>query len=522
MFIPQLLKFFNRAGLTLYAALALSGATAQEMENAKTGYTPCDALIQANLSHLVHLADSPLYPTLVNGSWAPDTRKRPFCFVLPTTTEEVSQTITALRNAGSGAGDWHIAVRSGGHATDHSNNIDTGVTIDLTQINATTYNNETNIASVGTGARWGTVYADLLEHDVSVMGGREGVVGVGGLVLAGGVSWYTPKRAFACDSVINYEVVLANGSIIHTNAHAHKDLWKALKGGGANFGIVTRFDMEAFPAQNITKATTVISMEHLDEVLDAVVSFTSLGQSFEDDYLLTVFNYDQASNSTAITLTEVNTANNLNSSAFDAVRRIPSIRRFPAQSMSLAKSSNGSSLSDEMRTIGAGPITVANDPRILRFIVSQYNDFVKDIIEKVKPANFSTIFDLQPMPSRVADYSVSRGGNMLGLERNNRDRVVAAPGAILFGGQYSEQDVALIYQLSTAMNARIIAQAKSLGLSEDWVYLAYGDAQQDPLGSYGRANVHHIRQVAHKYDPDGFFQKRVPGGFKIDRVETGE
>ncbi|KAJ4003939.1 hypothetical protein NW766_011794 [Fusarium irregulare] len=307
MKIPQVQKLSNKAGLALCASLVLGSVVGKEVENAKTGYPPCDALIQANLSHIVHLAESPLYPTLVNGSWAPDTRKSPFCFVLPTTAEEVSQTIVTLRDAGSGAGDWHIAVRSGGHATDHSNNIDTGVTIDLTQINATTYNKETNIASVSTGARWGAVYADLLEHDVSVMGGREGVVGVGGLVLGGGVSWYTPKRAFACDSVVNYEVVLANGSIIHANPHSHGDLWKALKGGGGNFGIVTRFDMEAFPAQNITKATTVVSMEHLDEVLDAIVGFTSLDQSFEDNYLLTVFNYDQASDSTAISLTEVNT-----------------------------------------------------------------------------------------------------------------------------------------------------------------------------------------------------------------------
>lgn len=107
--------------------------------------------------------------------------------------------------------------------------------------------------------------------------------------------------------------------------------------------------MEAFPAQNITKATTVVSMEYLDEVLDAIVGFTSLDQSFEDNYLLTVFSYDQASDSTAISLTGVNTVNDLNSSAFDSVRKIPNLRQFPAKSMSLAKSAHGSSLSDEMR-----------------------------------------------------------------------------------------------------------------------------------------------------------------------------
>ena len=170
-------------------------------------------------------------------------------------------------------------------------------------------------------------------------------------------------------------------------------------------------------------------------------------------------------------------------------------------------------------------MAVANNPRILRFIVDQYNGyngFVNNIKQKVNPGNFSTIFDHQPMPSRVSDYSVSKGGKMLGLERSNRDRVIAAVGAILFGGQYSDQDVAIIYQLSVAMNEKIINHAKPLGLSEDWLYLAYADAPQYPLGSCGQANVHHIRQVAQKYDADGFFQKRVPGGFKIDRVETAK
>lgn len=297
----------------------------------------------------MYLADSPEFPALVNGSWAPSTRQSPFCFVQPSTTKEVSQTINALRKAGDGAGDWHIAIRSGGHSTDHSNNIDTGVTIDLTKLNQVAYDKSSNIASVGTGARWGQVYGDLLKHQVSVMGGREGVVGVGGLVLGGGVSWYTPKRGFACDSVVNYEVVLADGSIVNANKSSHHDLWKALKGGGANFGIVTKFDMEAFPARNITKAPRMVSMEHTDQVVDAVVEFTDLDKSFEDNYLLTAFNYNPATNSSTITLTEVNTANDATTRAFDKVNRIPTVQKpAPKKSMSLAESSHSSALTDDM------------------------------------------------------------------------------------------------------------------------------------------------------------------------------
>lgn len=68
------------------------------------------------------------------------------------------------------------------------------------------------------------------------------------------------------------------------------------------------------------------------------------------------------------------------------------------------------------------------------------------------------------------------------------------------------------------MVQRIEAFATSVGSNEDFIYLAYADAAQDPIGSYGTANVKHIRDATKRYDPDGFSQNRVPGGFKISRV----
>ena len=54
----------------------------------------------------------------------------------------------------------------------------------------------------------------------------------------------------------------------------------------------------------------------------------------------------------------------------------------------------------------------------------------------------------------------------------------------------------------------------------DWQYLNYADAYQDPLGSYGAANVAKILAAAKKYDPNGMFQTQAPGGFKISRVKN--
>ena len=131
---------------------------------------------------------SPLYPSLVNAYWSLNTRRRPWCFVLPSTATKISRILIALGSAGNGAGDWHIAIRSGGHGGDESNNIVNSVTIDLSQLNATTYNAAANITGVGTGARWQDVYDTLQPEGVSATGRREGVVGIGGFVLGGGNS----------------------------------------------------------------------------------------------------------------------------------------------------------------------------------------------------------------------------------------------------------------------------------------------------------------------------------------------
>lgn len=107
---------------------------------------------------------------------------------------------------------------------------------------------------------------------------------------------------------------------------------------------------------------------------------------------------------------------------------------------------------------------------------------------------------------------------MLGLEQDPRNKVLVALGVSLLGAD-SRQQYPLVLQKVTAANERIVAFAKSLGSEQEFVYLPYADARQNPIGSYGAANVQRIRDAANKYDPSGFFQRRVPGGFKISRVD---
>ncbi|KZL65020.1 fad binding domain-containing protein [Colletotrichum incanum] len=124
-----------------------------------------------------------------------------------------------------------------------SNNIQNDITIDLGLMAKTTYSPRKELAMLLPGGTWTDVYHEVEKHNAEsdldgrrVAGGRESTFAIDGLLTGGG------KMSYTCRSV-NYEVVLADGSILQANDTENEDLFRVLKGGGNNFCIVTRFDM---------------------------------------------------------------------------------------------------------------------------------------------------------------------------------------------------------------------------------------------------------------------------------------
>lgn len=115
---------------------------------------------------------------------------------------------------------------------------------------------------------WSDVYKYLEPHGLAVPGGRIGPVGVPGLLLAGGVNFYGNEVGWAADSVVNYEIVLADGSLTNVNKKHLPDLFWALKGGSSNFGIVTRFDVETIKSPKIWGGTYTVEAKYLDQFLE--------------------------------------------------------------------------------------------------------------------------------------------------------------------------------------------------------------------------------------------------------------
>lgn len=246
-----------------------------------------DSLVSAGLQSQVLVPSDPDYVAREASYWSNSAKIGPACIFQPRSAREVATAVKALVSAGQ-----KFAVRSGGHTNwAGSNNIEGGVTIDLGLLNQTTYDAASETASIGPGSRWRQVYAELHKSGRVVAGGREGNVGVAGLLLGGGNTYFTARRGFACDNVVSYEVVLGDGRIVTADASNNEDLFRALKGGSNNFGIVTNLKMAAIPCDKVWGGMSFIPKQAVPSAIDAIVSFTDNVEKDVNSNLVCIITY---------------------------------------------------------------------------------------------------------------------------------------------------------------------------------------------------------------------------------------
>ncbi|MCS5733003.1 LLM class flavin-dependent oxidoreductase [Herbiconiux daphne] len=141
--------------------------------------------------------------------------------------------------------DVPLAVRSGGHGISGRSTNDGGIVIDLSKLNAIEVLDEASKrVRLEPGARWMDVAAELGRHGWALSSGDYGGVGVGGLATAGGIGWLVREHGLTIDHLRAATVVLADGSVVRASADENPDLFWAVRGAGANFGIVVSFEFE--------------------------------------------------------------------------------------------------------------------------------------------------------------------------------------------------------------------------------------------------------------------------------------
>jgi FAD/FMN-containing dehydrogenase len=170
--------------------------------------------------------------------------KRPSAIVRVKDVEDVRRVIETARTEG-----FELAVRSGGHSVAGYSTTDGGLVIDLREMATIEVDRDARTAWVETGATAFQVTEALAPHDLVIGFGDSGSVGVGGITLGGGIGFLVRKFGMTIDSVVAAEVVTADGRHLQTDATHEPDLFWAIRGGGGNFGVVTRlkFRLNAMP-----------------------------------------------------------------------------------------------------------------------------------------------------------------------------------------------------------------------------------------------------------------------------------
>ncbi|KAF2210757.1 hypothetical protein CERZMDRAFT_113255 [Cercospora zeae-maydis SCOH1-5] len=454
-----------------------------------TGQSAICIKLASELPEQVYSHQHPTYKNVLQSYWSENAAEiQPSCIVRPSTAEDVSAAIRTLDRGLAAGDDVRFAVRSGGHSPEAGfASIANGVTIDMGLFDGISIAPDRLSATIGVGARWKNVYSKLEDTDLAMVGGRNANVGVGGLVLGGGISFFSPRFGMVCDNIDAYEIVLANHSIVHVTAASHPDLWRALKGGTGNFGIVTHVTTKVFPSAQIWSGYAYWPNFQSSQVLRAFHSFNQLS------------NFDAYAGGPLTT--------------FAYVRDLG--LRLVVQQLSYTKPTTWAPpppnftkwhpwATDNFRIT----LTIKNDLETMEAMREIYTEQLKRI-KKVRRSVWALVF--QPLSA-----ATTRKGspNVLGLEtRHANDTLIIA---LLCVSWRDVKDDKLVEQVSRHVIQLSEDYAREKGTLDSYIYLNYAASGQNVFDRYGKGPKQFMQDVSRKYDPKGFFQVVKQGGFKLD------
>jgi FAD/FMN-containing dehydrogenase len=161
--------------------------------------------------------------------------RRPEAIARPADAHDVATVVSAARESG-----LELAVRAGAHSVAGHSTSD-GIVLDLRDLDEVTIDPEGRTAWAGGGVTASAYTAQVGAHGLATGFGDTGSVGIAGLTLGGGVGFLVRKHGLTVDNLRAAEVVTADGQLVRADADEHPDLFWALRGGGGNFGVATRF-----------------------------------------------------------------------------------------------------------------------------------------------------------------------------------------------------------------------------------------------------------------------------------------
>ncbi|QGA19072.1 hypothetical protein EYB26_006760 [Talaromyces marneffei] len=471
-------------------------------------------------------SDVEAFQKAVDYSWAQQNREIiPACVLLPQDTHELSKIVVILkkehekRNLAGSPVESFFSIRSGGvNPGLGASTVKDGAVIDLSLFSEIIPAPDGVTVTLGTGSKWIDVYKTLDEKGLTVMGGRNAPVGVGGLTLQGGISFYSPKYGFVCSNCVSYEVVLADGKVVTASASENPDLWRVLKGGGNNFGIVTRFTLRSFPSAPLwTSGIVTLAAFQYEKSLKAYhdyLAHTSSGKpgAFDEDAAgpILSFIYIQKLGFQILALSILYTKvpeskkwpAHWDASGFKSLRGIHKDR---VETNTSVVERFGSTAPAGTRHV-QGTTTIRND---LETIKNAYAIFCETTTElrRVDGLVFPFIFQA------ILPRWMNKGDpNIFGLEKCTEPLII-----ISYSVTWTKaEDDEFVRSTIRRSIERIEAAAEARKTGHQYRFINYCMEWQRPYEGCGEENLKLMHEASHRYDPTGLFQSGRAGGFKLD------
>ncbi|KAI1325928.1 FAD-binding domain-containing protein [Xylariaceae sp. FL0255] len=389
----------------------------------------------------------------------------PAAYIQPETTQQVAEALAILKNTCT-----KFALRTHGHTPNpgFSSIGKNGVVLDLHKL------------------------CSIISFDKEA-----GILHVG----AGGYPAIPNLHGTGADGVCEFEVVLSDSTIVTANAEKNMDLYRSLKGGGSNFGIVTSVKLKVYPLIKVQYSTELYAETDISTIMQATVEvqaamennpnlnlFVNVNAGFIVIGLISANGPDERSG-------EFKPISNLTSKINTAVPVTNGTISFLAQAMSHATDLG-------RRTIGSVTTNVSGD--LYKQIYSRW----KEVISKL-PTGMGLHYTIQPFSAAGAQAGEILGRNIMGLEKASQCWWV-------FTAEWTEADNDRAARDAVDTMVEYVQEVASVnGLLLRYITMNFANLDQNVLGSYGQEAVDELRRVASKYDPEGVFQKLQNGGFLL-------
>ncbi|KAI1205729.1 uncharacterized protein F4807DRAFT_442083 [Annulohypoxylon truncatum] len=455
----------------------------------------------------------------IDNIWSMTCQLAPSCVFTPTTAEDVSKAVGIIHDTQA-----VFSVVSGGHMPvpgAQTNN--GGVVIAMVSMNTLELNDDHSVASIGPGNRWQGVYDWLANYGLAVAGGRYSNVGVGGILLAGGISFFGDHVGWGVNTIVGYQVVLGNGTIIEVSNGSYSDLSWALKGGGNNYGIVTRYDMKTYPTTSAYGGILIWEGEDtLAEMAAAGDNFylSPEGLASAQTHINPSYTVSRQDNGTMLWQSVLVTLSNgtfdgepsslVNFTAIDAPS-VGSVQQFDSwvDIPSLVQEYNTADVNGHGQLFGCLASTITT--RITQLMI---DTILKAAVDELSDVN-GLFVAISPEPISTNWLQAAQDAGEYAIDLDPSEGLLVLLMTVTWVDAADDQKTLDFVNSSLTKLKQSLEDA---GTYRQFIYMGDAAPGQEPYSTYGKgdgANVDRLNSVQAAYDPLGVFKNLITSGFKL-------